>query len=610
MKATHAVVVRLVQGGLSLCLAFLICSGQLAYAQISDLQLLSSKTEWLNLLHVNHGESEIDAAAFFLASDGKYNPQAELQATVTALMTDETDDDNSIFCRFPARSHWLISQLPFLAEHIHVPSCPKMTALYQQLDPDHLTLIYASAHINSPASAFGHTFLRVDSTAGTPLSAYAINYAAQTTETNGFIYAYQGLFGGYEGKYSMMLYSERLKEYSELEQRDLWEYTLNLSHVELSRLIYHVIELMPFYANYYFTSENCSYNLLWLLQVARPAVQLIQQTGKVVAPIETIRLIQQAGLIDHESYRASSRKRMLQLANDLRQHEKPLFIPVVSNADYDTAQIDDYAVEDKVRTLELTVFDLKRQYSRQEVSDESYKKRLLQLLRVRSTMPQMTDTDISTPESPLMSHQMRRIGIGIKQHSDGQTQLALSGRIAYHDLYDLETGYLPGSFINFFQTELSADKHQINIDQFQAIDIHSYALGDTLFLPRSWQVELGARRIFNHKLYEYLKAGMGYTWGSPVTYGFILMSPGMYYHNNMFYSGTADVGLMTNLNAAKLGIIFSKEWFTSHQQEQRQKAFMTFQISKEMALNTEYVLTKRTSEKSVSALQFRLFFYF
>ena len=72
-------------------------------------------------------------------------------------------------------------------------------------------MVFPTAHINSPASMYGHTFLRVSSDEETPLISNAINYAAKTTDTNGFIFAYKGLFGEYEGRYSIYLIMKKSK---------------------------------------------------------------------------------------------------------------------------------------------------------------------------------------------------------------------------------------------------------------------------------------------------------------------------------------------------------------------------------------------------------------
>jgi len=104
-------------------------------------------------------------------------------------------------------------------------------------------MVFPTAHINSPASMYGHTFLRVSSNHDTPLISNAINFAAKTNDTNGLIFAYKGLFGEYEGRYSILPYYEKIKEYNNLEQRDIWEYDLDLTQEEINRLVLHTFEL-------------------------------------------------------------------------------------------------------------------------------------------------------------------------------------------------------------------------------------------------------------------------------------------------------------------------------------------------------------------------------
>ena len=74
---------------------------------------------------------------------------------------------------------------------------------------------------------YGHTLLRMDAAdqdERTRLLAYTINFAAGTEETSGFMYVLKGLFGGYPGVFSMLPYYLKVREYSDLEHRDLWEY--------------------------------------------------------------------------------------------------------------------------------------------------------------------------------------------------------------------------------------------------------------------------------------------------------------------------------------------------------------------------------------------------
>jgi hypothetical protein len=63
------------------------------------------------------------------------------------------------------------------------------------MDPQSVTLVFSSAHINSPASMFGYTFLRIDSSYESKMLSYAVNYAAgaDPDKENGMVFAVKGL---------------------------------------------------------------------------------------------------------------------------------------------------------------------------------------------------------------------------------------------------------------------------------------------------------------------------------------------------------------------------------------------------------------------------------
>ena len=256
------------------------------------------------------GISEIDDARFFLAQNG--NTKSELHATIDALLNESTFDDNSTACRFPARKAWLKEQL----EGIEFPEvkCDEYDKILDRLDPKSATLVFPSAHINSPASMFGHTFLRINSAYDSKLLSYAINYAADAdpSKENGVIFAIKGLIGGYFGKYSLLPYYDKLKEYRDAEQRDIWEYDLNLSEEEVLRMVRHIWELNETHSFYYLSTQNCSYNMLWFLEAARPELDLRSYFSFQVIPLETVHATKAEGVIKKHFYRPSKRTILLQ----------------------------------------------------------------------------------------------------------------------------------------------------------------------------------------------------------------------------------------------------------------------------------------------------------
>ena len=158
---------------------------------------------------------------------------------------------------------------------------------------------------------FGHTFLRVDpkdQTEQTRILAYTINYAAEVPPNPGIEYAYKGIFGGYKGFFSTIPYYLKVKEYRDIENRDIWEYRLNFSPKQIDRLLMHAWELGNAYFDYFFFKENCAYHILSLLEVADPSLRLTERFHFWTIPADTIRLLSPKSRAGGRSFLSTSSK--------------------------------------------------------------------------------------------------------------------------------------------------------------------------------------------------------------------------------------------------------------------------------------------------------------
>ena len=171
-------------------------------------------------------------------------------------------------------------------------------------------MIFPAAYLNNPASMYGHTLLRIDAKdqdETTRLLAYSINYTANTDERGGVAFTIKALIGRYPGTFSSMPYYLKVREYTDLENRDIWEYELNLTPEEIDRLLMHAWELGPVYFDYYFFDENCAYHLLGLLEAARPDLNLTEGFRWWAIPSDTVReVVKQKGLVKKTLYRPSN----------------------------------------------------------------------------------------------------------------------------------------------------------------------------------------------------------------------------------------------------------------------------------------------------------------
>ena len=199
----------------------------------------------------------IDSDGFYLSAAGKSNLEAELTATLKAFFaprkqTSEVPGQHQQ-CTFIARYRWLDLQLDFDPELLPKQDCTEFDTWFETIDVESATLIFPAAYLNNLASMFGHTFLRFDrpnQTEQTRLLSYAVNYGAVTGDDNGVLFAALGLTGGYPGTYSVEPYHQLVKIYSDIENRDIWEYQLDFSTAEVEHMLTHLWELRGHHSDY------------------------------------------------------------------------------------------------------------------------------------------------------------------------------------------------------------------------------------------------------------------------------------------------------------------------------------------------------------------------
>lgn len=483
-------------------------------------------------MHFNNGRSEIDDKSFFLSTNGHIDPKAELEATIDALINETRFDDNSTACRFPARKAYLQEQLK-IKEFPQV-TCSEYDIVIKKLDPTSTTIVFPAAHINSPASMFGHTFLRINSSYNSKLLSYAVNYAAEAdpTKENGVVFAIKGLFGGYFGKYSLSPYYEKLKEYRDTESRDVWEYNLNFSKDETIRMFRHIWELNGTNSYYYFITENCSYSILWFLESGRPSINLRKHFTFQVLPLETVHAAASENIIDSKSYRASKRSKLLKYEELLL--DKYIKIPraiVENNLNIDSIISDDTIdTNQKQYIFEAAIEYLEYSYKRSEMNKDEYIALFHLLSKSRASLGMSKEILFKTPPNPIDGHRAIRasMGFGLRE---GEQLSYIGYRPSYHDLEDSNYGFLRGTQIEFLNLELSYNKDkEFNIEDATIISIISIAQRSEFIDSFSWRTKFGFDRNLkkDNKANFIATLGGGFSWGNDVGYIYMMVDPFTY----------------------------------------------------------------------------------
>lgn len=485
---------------------------------------LATDPFWLRLMHYKKSlfggyKSKIDGQGYFFAENGQKDPRAEIEASYNALMDANLRIgilNQPVTCAFPIRHR-------FLSAHFPMPEsatpCPELEEFISSFNPSKMSLVFSSAFPNSPASMFGHTFLRIHSEESeqgqkNPLLDNSLGFAAATgPDTEGLWFAVMGIFGGYRGQFARTPYYSKVQEYNDWNNRDLWEYELNLTREEIRTVLEHAWEIeTTSHFDYYFFKENCSYQLLALLEVARPDWTLTEEAGFYVSPAWTIKAVTKIdGAVGDVAFKPSLRRRLYHRMSLLSKREKELAFQL---ADGDSAALP--LASNQALDATSLFFSYVRSQDDGFLSDaQAAQQHAIHLQRSRRMAPSDSVDDSGMPlpnNRPEMGHGSYRVGIG-----GGWTNASpfsdLHFRTAYHDVLNLDDGYERFSGLDFPSIDLRISRTSFRVERATLVSVFSLFPMDRMEKRKSWRIGLDGYRVYDGACRECfaarLRSGIG-----------------------------------------------------------------------------------------------------
>lgn len=497
-------------------------SAQLVDALIrrADSEVLHEDPKWLALIHYDieglpprpHGAAL--TPTFFLAADGDRDPRAELHATLRAFFDPDAalPDHEHPQCRFVARRYWLMQRLGVSRKELLPVECPDYDRWRRGLDAAGLTLIFPEGFMNNPASIFGHTLLRIDvgggDGAGDDLLGWAVDFTARSGGEFLPLYMAKGVFGFYPGVFGIRPYYQQLKRYAEWENRDIWEYRLNVDPEELDLLLMHLWELRDIEFPYYFFTKNCSYELLRLLDLAIDDLNAHAAFSAYVIPVDTVRAIaDEPGLVEGVRYRPSPetslRARLRSLTAVDRDHVQGI---VDNKLPPDAAVLEDLSRPRRAAILDTAYEQLRYEYLAGQVSEDASRGLSRRILVARArvgTVERGAEVDtaqIDVPRGrPDEGHDSTLIAVGSGGRSgdwrDGNVFVDLRLRPALHSLMDDGSGFPEHMEIGLLDTQLRIypEPGRVRLQHLLLFEALSLNPRSRVFKPWAWSASTGLR---------------------------------------------------------------------------------------------------------------------
>ena len=447
---------------------------------------------WYKLLHYRPNVfgkmiSEVDSQDFFVFESGKQSPEHELNHFIALLNSDKAQD---YVCKFPLRYKWLKNNIKndwkFTTE-----SCSIYNSFVEKLDAKNISLVFSSFYINNPGSTFGHTFLHVSRYKDfrqNELLDYAINFAAQSSKDNVVLYMLKGLGGFYPGKFSVVPYYYKIREYNDHEFRDIWDYDLGLNQEQIDRVIDHVWEMGSVYFDYFYFTENCSYHILGLLNVAYDDIDIIDGLSPIyVLPIDTVKEMKKLSLIKDRKVRVSAYGRLIKETEGYNTEKLQLVKDIANNPTLAHDISKKYPVKEGADLLDASISAL--DYLKEEkvlLNDKKTTEERESLLILRAENPHISEDlkfDIKKMHPPDDAHDSSRIGFFAGDRYQQGPFTGLEWRAAQHELLDPSQGHLKNSQVIMFDIKfryqrIDFDETKFILDRFRMVDLKKYQASD------------------------------------------------------------------------------------------------------------------------------------
>ncbi len=457
--------------------------------------------QWLKLLHYQKSGSGyvsvVEKGNFFLSEKGLTSPEEEYAASITVF--NQKDDLKK--CTYPARFIYLqrIGKVTGSLDE-----CEEYQKFLSDVQPKAVTMLFTDAYMNNPSSMFGHTLFRIDTKRkGTQLLAHGANFGADTGDETGAMYALKGLWGGYYGNFGVHPYYDVINLYNNIENRDIWEYQLNLSDDELEMFVAHLWEMQDAKIRYYFASKNCSYVLLLMLEAIRPELDIASQFKYYTVPLTTIKVVNRIpGFVKNVNYRPSRQSKLKYRAKQMNSQQKKVFKNIIKKDIVDLSSLDD---EEKADVLETAYQYVQYQYVEKKLELKDYRKKSFKLLQERSKIANQHQyfDELKEGADPVGAHEAKQIGVlfGARR---GKAFQEIDFKPVYSSLTEDSYGLLKGAEINMLSARLRHydQKNKYVLQNLDIMQIKSLFGCDMMFSPMSFEINMAIKRIFDSKTEE------------------------------------------------------------------------------------------------------------
>ena len=451
-------------------------------------------------------QSSASNQRFFLSSDGPTNPKSELLATIVSFFQPvPVMEEEHTICLFPARFLWFQQTFDLKQYTLPKPNCSQYNNFIEKMKGENLSLIFSSANMNEGATFFGHTMLRFDKIEKGDEEDRTLSVVADiVTTTKGkpiLIGMLSGVFHGFSSVIQISDFQSKIQEYAFIENRNLWEYQLNFSKEEMLWILAHAWEIDYGGFRYSFFTENCSYFNIYLLELARPTLNLLDFfSHRWTTPAETIiELFKNQNIITGTIFHPSNTEDYKKIYSLLNYKERALVRELIKNPNTILP------INQNINTTAIVNAAMRGIWVGMPSNNIAKEKFIQEKNPISDNLESIAINNDISPVSyidpddtnPAMGFPPNALNLSTGYSSNGWFT-SVGYRPVFHELLDSSLGYLPFmevTVLNFaFRYYWNIKK--FDLEHFTFINIISFNTIEYNIWKGSWFVDTGIRSLY------------------------------------------------------------------------------------------------------------------
>lgn len=431
---------------------------------------------WKSLIHSRNGKPSIKDKNFLLSTNN-FSLKNELILNIQSIYT-----DIEYKCKFPARYNWLTNKYPNLRIKNNSFQCKKFNEYLTKTNASSLDLIFVSENIKNPSSMMGHIFFKINGFYNRKKRSNAVSFFTEINHLNIPLLAYESIIKGMPGYFILRPYEKQISSYINNEERNIWEYRLNLSKEQLTLIYYHLWELKDINLTYFFTGFNCATIIEDILSISSESFY-DDKINLFITPKNLVNKANKHRLLNNSKLIPSLEWNLYMLNENMDDNEMILLINYMKN--YNFKELLLFIESKKSSNLTINFIDNYSRYlylKKKSISYSNYN--IFQSLVDKF---KINNIDFSNYKNPKNNFDSKQISFG-SLIKDNMKYIQLNMLLTGNTINDDNRNYFSENSLKIGNINLLANNESIIINNIDLYSINSYLPINKIMTPLSSEI--------------------------------------------------------------------------------------------------------------------------